>query len=425
MEETRHYLTRKYEELLLISGCLRPPECPRPESVESIIEKKFQLAAQLKSEHALNTWRNTETLWCATALRSGPYRFHYRYQRADLTVSGPFPYRDFASIPEAELYGVVYACSGMGAVSAVLLALSGSEDTTLAHLPGCYKETLELATNCVPTLHCHCLEPGKPIGASRHRRTILWLDAPQRIGPSLADLACIARAADVIVFDTTCFCADSARIRRSLHWAMSVGTPVVLIRSHTKLDTLGIEYGRLGSAVFIAFRNGLARDRRRMARLAEKAETAVRLLGNRALPAQFCPFAGSSTYWTLSRRRSAALLRNGRLLARTLVHQLGRPAVRNYPHGMFTGLVPPYNLQEVGAAAEAERLAASLASRSLPVRHAGSFGFDFTAIEGFFDTEIDRHIIRIAIGDVPGRIVTEAADQIASWWSARWSARAA
>ena len=403
----------------MISDCLRRSECPRPNSIEGVILEKFRLAAQLKAQHILNGWQNTETRWCTTALRSGPFTFHYRYQRADLTVSGPFPYRGLDRIPEAESHGIVYTCSGMGAVSAVLLALSDTENSTLVHLPGCYKETLELAANHV---RCQCLEPGKSDVASGLGRTILWLDAPPLHDQVSAELA---QAADVIVFDTTCFSADSVRIKQFLHWAGSAGTPVVLIRSHTKLDTLGIEYGRLGSAVFIAFRDSLARDRRRVAMLAEKTQTVARLLGNTALPAQFCPFAGSRKYWDLSRRRIAALLRNGRLVARTLIRRLGPAPVRNYSHGMFSGLMPPYFLGESRAAAEAEQLAAALARCSLPVRHAGSFGFDFAAVEGFFDTQIDRHVIRIAVGDLPARIAAEVADQIASWWSVRWSARAA
>jgi len=48
------------------------------------------------------------------------------------------------------------------------------------------------------------------------------------------------------------------------------------------------------------------------------------------------------------------------------------------------------------------------------VRHTGSFGFDFVAVEGFFDTEIDRHVIRIAVGDLPAGIAAEVAEQIAA-----------
>lgn len=426
MEKTPGYLDRKCEELSLLSACLRAPRPRRPESLKRLIEEKFRLAARLKSEHALEAWQHTQTRWCSSVLGSGPFTFQYRYQRADLAVSGPCPYRHLDHRPNTKLYAMVYACSGMGIISALLLAFSGERNATLVHLPGCYKETLELATNHIPRLRCRRLQPGRAADAWSEQSTVLWLDAPPLFGdPGLTDVARIARAADVIVLDTTCYSAASGRIRRFLRWAGKAGTPVVLVRSHTKLDTLGVEYGRLGSAVFLAFGNTPARPRRRMGQLAERTETIARLLGNKAMPEQFCPFVGSPTYWDLSRRRSAALLRNGRLLVRTLVRELWPRVVRNYSHGMFAALVPPENLGESESVAEAAQLAAIVARSSLPVRHAGSFGFDFMAIEGFFDTEIDRHVVRIAAGDVPPGVVMEAAERIASWWSTRWSAKAA
>jgi len=54
MEDTESYLERKHQELLLISGCLGHPAPARPENIEEVIEKKFRLAAELKSEHALD-----------------------------------------------------------------------------------------------------------------------------------------------------------------------------------------------------------------------------------------------------------------------------------------------------------------------------------------------------------------------------------
>jgi hypothetical protein len=151
----------------------------------------------------------------------------------------------------------------------------------------------------------------------------------------------------------------------------------------------------------------------------------VRLLGSAALPAHFCPFIGSPAYWRLSSRRSAAMLRNNRFLVRTLMQKVGGAAVRRYGHGMFATLVPPSFWSETEAAGEAEQLAAALAGRGLPVRHAGSFGFDFVAVEGFFDTEVNQHLLRVAMADLPSSICTRVTDGIADWWVRRWRIRAA
>jgi hypothetical protein len=148
-------------------------------------------------------------------------------------------------------------------------------------------------------------------------------------------------------------------------------------------------------------------------------------LGSAALPAHFCPFIGIPAYWPLSSRRTATILRNGHSLVCTLMQKLGGAAVRRYAHGMFAALVPPSCWSETEAAGEAEQLAAGLASGGLPIRHAGSFGFDFVATEGFFDTGANQHLLRVAMADLPSPICARVTDGISDWWARRWRTRAA
>jgi hypothetical protein len=310
----------------------------------------------------------------------------------------------------------------MAAISALLLAIASDETSTLVHLPGCYKETLEFAASYAG-LRTVSLGRHSRNWAQRHRM-ILWLDAAS-FGQSTADLYRCAQAADLVVFDTTAFSAQSGRIPRFLRWARRARTPVILVRSHTKLDSLGIEYGRLGSAMFLVFPEVPLLKLARWRKTASKTRELVRLLGSAAFPAHFCPFVGSPAYWQLSSRRSAVMLRNGRFLVRKLTQKLGECGVQRYAHGVFAALVPRSCWSETEAAGEAERLAAALAGAGMPVRHAGSFGFDFVAVEGFFDTGINQHLLRVAMADLPSPLCAQVADEISDWWARRWRVRAA
>ncbi len=54
-----------------------------------------------------------------------------------------------------------------------------------------------------------------------------------------------------IIFDTTCFDRQSPYITDVVRKAQEKGIPLILTRSHLKLDSLGTEYGPLGSILFL------------------------------------------------------------------------------------------------------------------------------------------------------------------------------
>lgn len=420
------YLGRKQQELRLIARALGRSRSPRVRTIEGAIEEKFRLGAELRAKQACQTRDNTETQRKTGAvLRSGPFTFTYRYQRADLAVTGPFPYGARERLLPASAREPIYTSSGMAAISAVLLAVANAWDAekpAVLHLAGCYNETLEAAA----ATGFQTVRLGGPegCGGARGKRSILWLDCLP-CGESGDALRDSARAADLVVCDTTALPAQSGRIRQFLRWVRDTGSPIVLVRSHTKLDTLGIEYGRLGSVVFATFPEVPFAKLARWRSLARSVPNMVRLLGNGALPGHFCPYADGPAYWRLSSRRSAAMLRNGRLTAQTLARQLGRSAVRRYGHGAFAALVPPRPCAQRDVVCEAEQLAGALADKELPVRHAGSFGFDFVAVESFFDTTEERHLLRVAAADLPTAVSAQIADGIADWWERRWRRRVA
>ncbi|MGY4624606.1 hypothetical protein [Bradyrhizobium sp. USDA 4486] len=418
MESIEAYLERKHEEIRLLNGCLRSPRnvrCPR--SVDEVIAAKFQLTAALRAEHELADWKATETSWSATARpTSGPFAFSYDYQRADLKVSGPSFYEDAHGCTSE----AVYTASGMAAISALLLAsarLVSRGDIVV--LPGSYGETLELIERFVPHLRLVTMKtPVAAVPVPAGSPGILLLDSCIAAGAFEAVLGCDGSALDLLIFDTTCFAGRSGRIRRVLRWARRYQIPVVMVRSHTKLDSLGVEYGRLGSAVFVRWCEEGA-ERSLAERLAAEMRDAVRLLGGAALPAHFPPFVGSSAYWGLTNRRIAAILRNGRHAARHFARELASlSAELHFSHGLYVTLRPRRTLDEAGARQAAEAMSRDLSRAGFPIRHAGSFGFDFAATEWFHDATTDEYSVRVAVPDLPTEPWNELPAAIAAWWRA-------
>ncbi|MBR0927632.1 hypothetical protein JQ561_13540 [Bradyrhizobium diazoefficiens] len=422
METIQAYLERKHEELRLLNGCLRHRlDLARPRSVDDVVTSKFQLTAVLRAEHELHEWKATETAWSHTAApASGPFEFCYDYQRADLTVRGP----SFYELDSGSASTAIYTASGMAAISAVLLASAQIvAKADILVLPGSYGETQELIRGLVPHLRLRALDlPLRDALAPADSPRILLLDSCSVAGALEAVLRCDGSGVDLLIFDTTCFAGRSGRIRRVLNWARRYGIPLVLVRSHNKLDSLGAEYGRLGSAVFVQNNEHEPRTKFPWSRLSAETRNAVRLLGGAALPAHFPPFVGRAAYLALTKRRVAAILRNGRHTARHFAAKIPALAAElHFAHGLYVTLRGSRPLDETGARQAAEDMSNDLRAGGFPIRHAGSFGFDFAATEWFHDATTDQYSVRVAVSDLPTELWGDLTAAIARWWQARQS----
>ena len=82
-------------------------------------------------------------------------------------------------------------------------------------------------------------------------------------------------------------------------------------------------------------------------------------------------------------------------------------------------LAPARKLDESEARDLAVELCDDLGRAGLPLRHAGSFGFDFGAAEWCYDRIGDRYVVRLAIPDLPSTAWDKVTSAVAAWWGAR------
>jgi hypothetical protein len=416
METVEAYSARKKEELDLLNSLLADPLTIRsPKLITEVIEQKFHLAAALKAEHVLHDWALTETAWTHSHRpRSGPFEFEYDYQRADLEVRGP----SFYGFEKQSGSKTVYTGSGMAAISALLMAMASIfPEADIVTMPNSYGETAELIDGHAK--HLRRIELGRSLaeitGFRGSRPRILLLDSCTSVGAFEAIVKCAQPLLDLVVFDTTCFSSGSGHIVRALNWAHDTKIPIVLLRSHTKLDSLGVEYGRLGSIVFA----GCPHEKRFPQDLLTETRNAVRLFGGAALPAHFPPFVGAPAYRSLTNRRVAAILRNNRRAMRHFSAALASSSAEfHFAHGLYVTLTSARTLDESEAREVVAELCTDMDRRGLPLRHAGSFGFDFGAAEWSRDRIRDRYVVRIAAADLPTSLWDEVVAAVAVWWRA-------
>jgi hypothetical protein len=150
-----------------------------------------------------------------------------------------------------------------------------------------------------------------------------------------------------------------------------------------------------------------------------ETQNAVRLFGGAALPAHFPPYVGAPAYQPLTNKRVAAILRNNRRTARYFSTALAElSAELHFAHGLYVTLASARTLDGNKAREVTAELCADLGRRGLPMRHAGSFGFDFGAAEWSLDRIRDRYVVRIAVADLPTSLWDEVVAAVAAWWKA-------
>jgi hypothetical protein len=140
----------------------------------------------------------------------------------------------------------------MAAISALLFALIPIVvSAEILLLPGSYGETVELIDRFAH--HLTPIEMTAPpfrAGSRTAARRIFLLDSCISATAFDAIFRWPSPDLDLIIFDTTCFSSSSGRLRRVIGWARQWGISLILVRSHTKLDSLGVEYGRVGLRCF-------------------------------------------------------------------------------------------------------------------------------------------------------------------------------
>ena len=90
----------------------------------------------------------------------------------------------------------------------------------------------------------------------------------------------------------------------------------------------------------------------------------------------------------------------------------------HFTHGLYVTLRGKRALDEAAARQAAEEMSSELRRKGFPIRHAGSFGFDFAATEWFHDATTDQYSVRVAVPDLPTELWNDLAIAIARWWLA-------
>ncbi len=411
------------------------PRADRARSVVAAIEWAFRARTALAGIAGNEHWRDSIS-------RLGPPRSDAagfivsEYQRSELGIPVLSPlacYYPWLRRPGLRS-AIRYTANGMSAIAGFLLGLGqaarhAAQPIKLITTP-LYWETRAFLRMwfCQGLFDWECHQSVETLlRAVEHAKgpCAIFLDSSEVLDTValLHALQCRPAPADLIAvgWDNTCIPIGDA-----ICWS-EFAAPLYLLRSHLKLDQLGLEISPLGSMTVVASANVLPAAAGFLEMFLEWSPRYCQLLGVsasadtlRRLHRLGLPDA------TLTPAHNAGLMRANVVGARRLAELLpaeGRASLRSYPHGCFCTLqldfpgAPAAHSDGPGTARWlARELHQQAAAQGLPLFNAAGFGFAFTAVQGYDDSVATSGAIpalRIAFGDHDPPVLGAVAELIA------------
>jgi hypothetical protein len=430
MESTAEYASRKRRELTFLAACAgeHPGDFLGPDA-GVIVEAKRALRARQQARAIADHPELTETSLHGRRSQSWfGYDLSYRYQRFDLEVtSPPLPY------PGRAAAGCVtrFFSSGMGAIAAVLLGLDRTltDAVTVLALEDVYFETQQLVHRLTNRLSlARASDEAELVRAASHPAArVALIDSIVASGPSRLLERIEPGALDLVILDSTCYELASPWTSAVVEAAAALRVPLVLVRSHLKLDALGVEWGRLGSAVFVARPDAGPGDARFLEALLTACQDTARVLGLHPLPQQLPPHLFDQRFHQLNDMRLARIRANTRWIGDEVRRAVDGTAahVVQHHHDLFFTLELDRAAGRPQVQEWVRELVALARAAGLAAHEATSFGYDDIAIAEFVDLQRDAHVLRIAPSDGPSQSARGLADVVAAFAVRALSARTA
>jgi hypothetical protein len=411
LETSRSYWERKNEELTLLRSYLDESAAPPVEAVKHLVEEKLLLRARMIARFIeRNPYLTESNLSGTRSMELDGSLFDFSYQRYDMRVKrkpfAPWIYPTLAS-PRFSSIGLL-AASGMSAVSAVLtsLDLGLAKGRKLYLAPDVYYETRQFAAG-----YLWQLESTPTLPEQLASNGVLLLDSISRAEPlewigsrQLDPLA-------AVLLDTTCYDVSAPEIERVVERCFAEGVLCVLVRSHIKIDTLGLEYGRLGSIVIVLPRPC---DRTRSIfakRLRRRVSDFLIKTGSGFSPHTYFPLSSDASFRRLNGQRNSIMRQNNLGCVAALceaVHARSETRIWSYHHGRFIFLRPAV---EDWSPPFARSLQRALQDAGVYARVAPSFAYDFLGISGIKSQQYQTGGgLRISLPDYPGDVMNRFMD---------------
>ena len=301
------------------------------------------------------------------------YKYNYEYQRYDSTLSYKNFVETFYNIKKSHSK-VLFCNSGMSAITSLLYSIYYSTNYAIEYSKDIYFETQKLI--------------GIIYNNRNIRKKILFLDS---ISINFNFTIKNIKKYNIIVIDTTCF--HSHAFSKIIKCILKLNKICILVRSHTKLDMLGLEYSTQGSITYLLPSTISKNNMNQIKKIIKFNLEFISNTGLGLIENNIFPLLNDEKTIKLNKNRIDRIVQNNKYFFENL-----KNIVLILPnHSLFTYLKieSKTSLLEMN-----DSLKKFCMTNNILCKYSPSFGFDYISLDTYYDYNSLNYTIRISIGDI-------------------------
>lgn len=372
------YLKRKEEELHILNSNKIQYKDATIDNIKNIMDIKLRAQAKFKTCFLDKTYNCQNTSRNSQCYSFDRFNFEYEYQRYDMNIRIEKFIDTFYDL-NVENYQYVFTNCGMSALFSTLYALNFFS-YKIEYLRNIYVETERLID--------YYLQKNTK---NSYEKKALLLDSVSFVGLNKIIDSNNLEIYDLFIIDTTLYLSSENKI--VINELRKFNKPIILIKSHTKMDMLGNEWATLGSICMIDA------DFTFKERLFKEIKIILSFIGGFAYQNSIPLYWFNDDFKKISNNRNLVIKQNTQYIYEKLKKDFKCLEIIKPEHNMFILIIPSKFIDYKTLENELHKYTNNSTLRGL-INYADSFGLDCFGFSGYYENmAAETEVIRISPSD--------------------------
>lgn len=318
------------------------------------------------------------------------FLYEYSYKRYDSYINYPNFCNEFYKVKKTKKYKskVFFTNSGMSTITSLLLAINNILNDFSVIFPDedIYFETYDFYNKYINK-------------KNSYNNEIIYIDTISKKFDINKYKRIIDNSNDIfsVIIDTTCFVPEE--LNKLIENVIEKKKLCILVRSHTKLDMMGSEISSLGSLLYLIPNNVSDDYFNKIKKIMSESYYLLGKFGALCLPDKFPEFIFCDKFKAINIERVKRIEKNNYLLYLHLKENLNKGKIILPEHKKFVLYAIDNGCFSEEQYKTIEEKIKSFVMNEEDIFYACSFGFDYIALDAYYDINEKNYVIRISMND--------------------------